>query len=226
MQIPAMERLIAELPSRIPANDEVTTIAHGDYRLENVMFHSHRAAHWSRCSTTGAFHTLGHPLADIGYNAMLWTLEVGELGHAGGRRTSPRPASRPCGGLHVAAYCRRTGRDHIDDFNFYLAFAAFRLAADRPGRAWAQPRRHQLRHDAGGDNSGTVERGFRGRAGGAARLEILTRRGRGDRKAVGTVAGRLSRKALRIGQGVDPNVRGQSHPASTASRYPHLLWRI
>ena len=67
--IPAMEALMAELPGRIPADDTVT-IAHGDYRLENVMFAPDEprliaVLDWE-------LSTLGHPLADIAYNAFLW----------------------------------------------------------------------------------------------------------------------------------------------------------
>ncbi len=58
---------------------------------------------------------------------------------------------------YVAAYCRRTGRDHIDDFNFYLAFAAFRLASIGQG-VFKRNLDGIGAHDAGGDNSGTIER--------------------------------------------------------------------
>ncbi|HOM15141.1 MAG TPA: phosphotransferase family protein, partial [Rubrivivax sp.] len=67
--IPAMERLIAELPARIPVSDEVS-IAHGDYRLENVMFHPTEpriiaVLDWE-------LSTLGHPLADVAYGCILY----------------------------------------------------------------------------------------------------------------------------------------------------------
>ena len=48
-EIPAMDRLIEWLTIHTPAGDE-TTIAHGDYRIENIIFPpSSRAS--SRCST-------------------------------------------------------------------------------------------------------------------------------------------------------------------------------
>ncbi|MGZ5997911.1 MAG: phosphotransferase family protein, partial [Rhizomicrobium sp.] len=70
--IPAMEQLIAELPALIPA-DKSVSIAHGDYRLENTMFHPTEprliaVLDWELC-------TIGHPLADIGYNCFLWHSE-------------------------------------------------------------------------------------------------------------------------------------------------------
>ncbi len=126
--IPAMEQLIAELPGRIPANDEVT-IAHGDYRLENVMFHATEprliaVLDWE-------LSTLGHPLADIAYNAFLWRSDSPGWGTLNGVdfATSGIPSMED----YVAAYCRRTGRDGIDDFAFYLAFSVFRLASISQG---------------------------------------------------------------------------------------------
>jgi len=126
--IPAMEQLIAELPGRIPANDEVT-IAHGDYRLENVMFHATEpkliaVLDWE-------LSTLGHPLADIAYNAFLWRSDSPGWGTLNG--VDFGASGIPTMDDYVAAYCRRTGRDGIGDFAFYLAFSVFRLASISQG---------------------------------------------------------------------------------------------
>ena len=122
--IPDMETLIDQLPARIPA-DQTVTIAHGDYRPENVMFHLTEprviaVLDWE-------LSTLGHPLADLAYNCILyhshseqWGSLVGEDFAATGIPTEEE---------YVAAYCRRTGRDGVPDFNFYLAFSLFRLAS-------------------------------------------------------------------------------------------------
>lgn len=122
--IPAMEALIEALPGRVPADDTVT-IAHGDYRLENVMFHPTEpriiaVLDWE-------LSTLGHPLADIAYNCILWHSRSESWGTLDGidLATSGIPSEAE----YVAAYCRRTGRDGIPDFNFYLAFSMFRLAS-------------------------------------------------------------------------------------------------
>jgi aminoglycoside phosphotransferase (APT) family kinase protein len=126
--IPAMEQLIAELPAMIPA-DKSVSIAHGDYRLENTMFHPTEprliaVLDWELC-------TIGHPLADIGYNCFLWHSEGQSWGSLLGVdfATSGIPTEKE----YVAAYCRRTGRDHIDNWNFYLAFGVFRLASISQG---------------------------------------------------------------------------------------------
>ena len=122
--IPAMERLMAELPGRIPPGDEVA-IAHGDYRLENVMFHPTEprviaVLDWE-------LSTLGHPLADIAYGCILYHSDSESWGTLNG--LDFRAAGIPDEDAYVAAYCRRTGRAAIPGFNVYLAFSMFRLAS-------------------------------------------------------------------------------------------------
>lgn len=126
--IPAMEALITELPPRIPADDTVT-IAHGDYRLENVMFHPTEpriiaVLDWELC-------TLGHPLADIGYNCILWHSRSESWGTLDGIDLAT--SGIPTEAEYVASYTRLTGRDEIADFPFYLAFSLFRLASISQG---------------------------------------------------------------------------------------------
>jgi aminoglycoside phosphotransferase (APT) family kinase protein len=126
--IPAMERLMAELPPRLLAlaatGDEVG-IAHGDYRLENVMFHPTEpriiaVLDWE-------LSTLGHPLADIAYGCILYHSESESWGTL--RGIDLAASGIPDEAAYVAAYCRRTGRASIPGFNVYLAFSMFRLAS-------------------------------------------------------------------------------------------------
>ncbi|HEY3799889.1 MAG TPA: phosphotransferase family protein [Caulobacteraceae bacterium] len=150
--IPAMEELIVRLPERIPA-DETTTIAHGDYRPENVMVHPTEpriiaVLDWE-------LSTLGHPLADLGYNCMLWDSKSPAWGTLQG--VDFATSGIPTRDAYVAAYCRRTGRGAIDDFNFYLAFSAFRLASIGQG-VFKRNLDGIGASDASGDNSGTTER--------------------------------------------------------------------
>jgi aminoglycoside phosphotransferase (APT) family kinase protein len=126
--IPAMEQLIAELPTLIPPDNSVS-IAHGDYRLENVMFHPTEprliaVLDWELC-------TIGHPLADIAYNCFLWHSEAQSWGSLVG--VDFAASGIPTEAEYRDAYCRRTGRAAIPNWNFYVAFGIFRLASISQG---------------------------------------------------------------------------------------------
>jgi aminoglycoside phosphotransferase (APT) family kinase protein len=126
--IPEMEKLIEVLPGLVP-DERSVSIAHGDYRLENVMFHPKEpkliaVLDWE-------LSTIGHPLADIAYNAFLWHSDSPSWGNLVGVdfKTSGIPSERD----YVAAYCRRVGRDGIEGWNFYQSFSVFRLASISQG---------------------------------------------------------------------------------------------
>lgn len=126
--IPEMEALIATLPGRIPVEDPVT-IAHGDYRLENVMFHPTEprliaVLDWE-------LSTLGHPLADLAYNAFLWRSESLSWGSLTG--VDFAASGIPTEAAYVSAYLDRVGRGPVDDWPFYMAFGIFRLASISQG---------------------------------------------------------------------------------------------
>lgn len=126
--IPAMEKLIEYLPRNIPADDSVS-IAHGDYRLENVMFHPTEpkliaVLDWELC-------TIGHPIADIAYNCLLWHSPSEAWGSLIG--VDFATSGIPTEAAYRDAYCRRTGRADIPHWNFYLAFSLFRLASISQG---------------------------------------------------------------------------------------------
>ena len=121
-----MEALIAWLPENMPPDDGQVSLVHGDYRLDNLMFHATEpkiigVLDWE-------LSTLGHPLADLSYQLMAWQLpdSAGIRGLAGVDRAA---LGLPSDEDYVARYCERTGRDGIDNWNFYLAFCFFRLAA-------------------------------------------------------------------------------------------------
>jgi aminoglycoside phosphotransferase (APT) family kinase protein len=123
-RIEAVENLIAWLPQHIPAGDE-TRIVHGDYRIDNVIFHPTEprilaVLDWE-------LSTLGHPLADFAYHCMTWRMPPGpSRGMAG----LDLPAlGIPTEEDYLAAYCRRTGRDGISqsDWEYYMVFNMFRL---------------------------------------------------------------------------------------------------
>ena len=122
--LPAMEALIARLPERIPRGGKVG-IAHGDYRLENVMFHPTEpriiaVLDWE-------LSTLGDPMADIAYTCILWHSRSESWGTLDGIDLAS--SGIPTEADHVAAYCKLAGIGAVEDFNFCLAFSLFRLAS-------------------------------------------------------------------------------------------------
>ncbi len=123
-EMPAMDRLMAWLPDHIPADDE-TRVVHGDYRVENLIFHPTEprivaVVDWE-------LSTLGHPLADLAYNCLTWHLPPEALGRADA--VDADRSGLPDEAAYIEAYCRRTGRSGIPDWHFYLAFAMFRLTS-------------------------------------------------------------------------------------------------
>lgn len=122
--IDSMERLMEWLPAHIPPGDD-TAIVHGDYRVENLIFHP--AEPRVVAIVDWELSTLGHPLADLAYNCLTYHLPADALGRADAADADRQ--GLPSEADYVAAYCRRTGRDGIPHWNFYLAFSMFRLAS-------------------------------------------------------------------------------------------------
>lgn len=123
-EIGSMDRLMAWLPSHIPPGDEVS-IVHGDYRQENLIFHPTEprivaVVDWE-------LSTLGHPLADLAYNCLMYYLPPEALGRVDA--VDEDREGMPDEATYVAAYCRKSGRDEVPHWNFYLAFSMFRLAS-------------------------------------------------------------------------------------------------
>ena len=129
-ELPAMLHLIDWLPRHLPPADE-TRIVHGDYRMDNVIFHPSQPR--VAAILDWELSTLGNPIADFAYHAMSWRVSP-ELfrGLAGADLPS---LGIPDERAYVAAYCRRTGRSRIDDWEFYVVFGMFRLAAILQGIA-------------------------------------------------------------------------------------------
>ena len=123
-KIEAMDNLIAWLPENIPADDE-TTVVHGDFRLDNMIFHP--AEPRVLALLDWELSTLGHPLADISYQCMSWHVPPGVF--RGIKGLDLKALGIPSEAEYVAAYCRRTGRERIEHWDFYLAYNMFRLAA-------------------------------------------------------------------------------------------------
>ncbi|MBX3622973.1 MAG: phosphotransferase [Rhizobacter sp.] len=136
--IPEMDRLIEWLPLNMPASardESRVSIVHGDYRLDNLVFHPTEPR--AIAVLDWELSTLGHPLADFAYHCMSWHI--------------PPSLSRGIAGLDLAAlgipqeedyirrYCERSGVCDVDalraDWNFYMAYNLFRIAAILQGIA-------------------------------------------------------------------------------------------
>src|SRR3954467_9340000 len=130
--IRAMHDLIAWLPSNIPP-ETATTVVHGDYRLDNVIFHPREpkilaVLDWE-------LSTPGDPLADFAYHCMSWHIPPGQFRGIGGLDLAA--LGIPAEAEYIRMYCRRTGRAGIEasHWDFYMAYNLFRIAAILQGIA-------------------------------------------------------------------------------------------
>ena len=121
--IEAMNQLIDWLPKHIPAGDE-TSIVHGDYRLDNLIFHPSEPR--ILAILDWELSTLGHPLADFAYHCMAWHVPPSAFRGLAGLDLDA--LGIPDFNTYVARYCQRTGRAGIDNFEYYLAYNLFRMA--------------------------------------------------------------------------------------------------
>jgi aminoglycoside phosphotransferase (APT) family kinase protein len=136
--IAEMDRLIDWLPAHMPesARDErQVSIVHGDFRLDNLMFHPTEprviaVLDWE-------LSTLGHPLADFSYHCMAWHIPPGTFRGIAGLDLAA--LGIPQEDDYIRRYCERTGLASPQtlraDWNFYLAYNLFRIAAILQGIA-------------------------------------------------------------------------------------------
>jgi len=136
--IPEMERLVDWLPAHMPASardESLVSVVHGDYRLDNIMFHPTEPR--AIAVLDWELSTLGHPLADFSYHCMAWHVPA-ELGRGIGG-VDIAPLSIPSEQDYVRRYCERTRiatpEQLAPDWNFYLAYNLFRIAAILQGIA-------------------------------------------------------------------------------------------
>jgi len=124
--VEAMNILMEWLPANMPEDDGSLTLVHGDYRLDNMMFHPTEPRVIALLDWE--LSTLGHPLADLANQCMAWMLP--RDGSIKGLNGVDRAAlGIPTDEQYIASYCARTGRGGIENWPFYLAFSLFRLAA-------------------------------------------------------------------------------------------------
>jgi aminoglycoside phosphotransferase (APT) family kinase protein len=131
-EIPEMDRLIEWLGRNIPAADE-TTIAHGDYRIENIVFDPVEprvvaVLDWE-------LSTLGHPLGDLAWTCRAYHCPPDIDGVSSFQRIDLPATGIPSEEEFLAAYCQRVGRAGVPDLMFFVAFSFFRGAAISQGIA-------------------------------------------------------------------------------------------
>ncbi|RLQ21620.1 phosphotransferase family protein [Seongchinamella sediminis] len=125
-EIPEMERLVDYLVANMPEDDGQVSLVHGDYRLDNLMFHATEPR--AIAVLDWELSTLGNPLADLANQCMAWMLPR-DAGISGMKGVDRRSLGIPSDEEYIARYCERTGRKGIDNWNFYIIFSMFRLAA-------------------------------------------------------------------------------------------------
>jgi aminoglycoside phosphotransferase (APT) family kinase protein len=136
--IDEMDQLMQWLPANMPASardERLTSVVHGDYRLDNLIFHPSEprilaVLDWE-------LSTLGHPLADFSYHCMSWHMPPGVFRGLGG--VDVTALGIPTEHDYIAQYCERTGlftpQTLVADWNFYMAYNLFRMAAILQGIA-------------------------------------------------------------------------------------------
>jgi aminoglycoside phosphotransferase (APT) family kinase protein len=136
--IPEMEALMAWLPAHMPASardESQVSIVHGDFRMDNLIFHPTEprvlaVLDWE-------LSTLGHPLADFSYHCMAWHIPPGAFRGIGGLDLAA--LGIPSEADYIRLYCERTELATPEalqaDWNFYLAYNLFRIAAIMQGIA-------------------------------------------------------------------------------------------
>ncbi|CAI9564043.1 unnamed protein product [Staurois parvus] len=125
-QIPSMERLIEWLPQHLPA-DQKTTVVHGDFRLDNIIFHPEKVEvlgvlDWE-------LSTLGDPLSDVAYNCMVYYLPPNLPVQKGLQNYNLSELGIPTAEEYFEQYCENMAVPKVENWNFYMAFSFFRIAA-------------------------------------------------------------------------------------------------
>lgn len=124
--ISAMEELMQWLAARVPVDDGMVSLVHGDYRIDNLIYHPDEP----RVSAVidWELSTLGHPVADLAYLCMCMRLpDVLSVKGLGG--ADPVPLGLPTEAELVDRYCELRGIQSIDNWLFYLVFSFFRFAS-------------------------------------------------------------------------------------------------
>ncbi len=119
-----MNRLMDWLPQSCPP-DDMTSIVHGDYRLDNMILHASEprvvaVLDWE-------LSTLGNPLADFSYFLMNWVMPSDQRGGLS-EIQDLEAYGIPTISQAVARYCQATGRESLPNLDWCFSYNLFRLA--------------------------------------------------------------------------------------------------
>uniref|UniRef100_A0A671WIW9 Acyl-CoA dehydrogenase family member 11 n=1 Tax=Sparus aurata TaxID=8175 RepID=A0A671WIW9_SPAAU len=125
--IPAMNELSYWLMKNLPAGDNEVTLVHGDFRLDNLIFHPTEARviavlDWELSTT-------GQPLADFAYFLMphYWPSNLNVI-------NDEHVSGVPSVDDLISNYCRCRGiPSALPQLNFYLALSVFKMAGIAQG---------------------------------------------------------------------------------------------
>jgi aminoglycoside phosphotransferase (APT) family kinase protein len=120
--IPSMNSLMDFLPQSAP-QDDMTSIVHGDYRLDNMILHP--TENRVLAVLDWELSTLGNPLADFTYFLMQWVMPSDQRGGLAGMDL--KSAGIPSIEEAVERYCALTNRSGLPNLDWFFAYNLFRL---------------------------------------------------------------------------------------------------
>lgn len=125
-RVPAMDRLVEWLGTHLPPDSGHSSVVHGDFRCDNMIFDAELPV--VRAVLDWELSTLGDPAADFTYHLLMYRMPGGPS-FSGLAGMDLKALGIPSEEDYVAAYCRRTGRDHLPNKDYLVVFCLFRLAA-------------------------------------------------------------------------------------------------
>jgi aminoglycoside phosphotransferase (APT) family kinase protein len=124
-RIDAMDRLVGWLGKNLPPDSGRSSIVHGDFRCDNMIFDARQPK--VRAVLDWELSTLGDPASDFTYHLLMYRMPKDLF--AGLAGVELEPLGIPREEAYVAAYCRRTGCDELPNKDYLIVFNLFRLAA-------------------------------------------------------------------------------------------------
>ncbi|HCU90689.1 MAG TPA: phosphotransferase family protein [Gammaproteobacteria bacterium] len=125
-KIEDMDHLNKWLPQNIP-KDDVTSIIHGDYRMDNMVFHPNEPKVVAVLDWELA--TIGHPLGDFTYHLCPWLLPKVKERVSSLAGIDLAVLGIPSESQYTKRYCELRGLSHIEHLDYYRAYTVWRMAA-------------------------------------------------------------------------------------------------